>query len=359
MKITSIESCVLSVPTPKPMALQYPLHKLVVAEISTDEGVAGLGYSLVFGGGGAESVHAYLETRLAPALIGEDPLFVERLWERMFRVDMGVKKQGVAAYALSALDIGLWDIAGKAAGLPLYKLWGAVTDGIPAYGSGGWSKYSERELIAEAEKYAALGCKHYKMKIHHSDPRENRKRVEAVQRALGGGLRMMVDVNQRFDVLANVRQAQLLEDLDLVWYEEPVLADDLAACAEVASAIRIPVATGENNYTRYEFRELIERRAARYLMPDVCRALGFSETLRIGHLAGAHQIAVAPHVVHELSLHVVGALSNGFLVEFIDWTPPDLFAEMPRCKDGRFLIPERPGHGMALAKGAKEKYRSA
>jgi L-alanine-DL-glutamate epimerase-like enolase superfamily enzyme len=359
MKITAIESFVLSVPTPKPMALQYPLHKLVVAEISTDDAIRGLGYSLVFGGGGAEAIHAYLETRLKPALIGEDPLFVERLWEKMFRVDMGVKKQGVAAYALSALDIGLWDIAGKAAGLPLYKLWGAARDRIPAYGSGGWSKYSERELIAEAEKYAALGCKHYKMKIHHPDPRENRKRVEAVRRALGEGVRLMVDVNQRLDVLANVRQAQALEDLDLAWYEEPVLADDMAACAEVAHAIRIPVATGENNYTRFEFRELIERRAASYLMPDVCRALGFSETLRIGHLAGAHQVAVAPHVVHELSLQVVGALANGFIVEFIDWTPPDLFEEMPACKDGHFLVPERPGHGMTLARGAKDKYRSA
>jgi L-alanine-DL-glutamate epimerase-like enolase superfamily enzyme len=359
MKITAIESFVLSVPTPKPMALQYPLHKLVVAEISTDDAIRGLGYSLVFGGGGAEAIHAYLQTRLKPALIGEDPLFVERLWEKMFRVDMGIKKQGVAAYALSALDIGLWDIAGKAAGLPLYKLWGAVRDRIPAYGSGGWSKYSERELIAEAEKYAALGCRHYKMKIHNPDPRENRKRVEALRRALGDGVRLMVDVNQRLDVLANVRQARLLEDLDLVWYEEPVLADDIAACADVAHAIEIPVATGENNYTRFEFRELIERRAARYLMPDVCRALGFSETLRIGHLAGAHQVAVAPHVVHELSLQVVGALANGFIVEFIDWTPPDLFDEMPACKDGHFLIPERPGHGVALARGAKDKYRSA
>ncbi len=358
MKITAIESFVLTVPTPKPMALNYAQQKLVVAEISTDEGIKGLGYSLVFGGGGAEAVHAYLETRLKPVVLGEDPLFIERLWERMFRADMGIKKQGVAAYALSALDIGLWDIAGKAAELPLYKLWGAVTDRIPAYGSGGWSKYSEKELIAEAGKYAALGCKYYKMKIHHPDPRENRKRVEAVRRSLGEGVRMMVDVNQRLDVLGNIRQAQLLEDLDLVWYEEPVLADDIAACAEVAQAIRIPVATGENNYTRYEFRELIERRAARYLMPDVCRANGFSETLRIGRLAAAQQVAVAPHVVHELSLHVVGALSNGFLVEFIDWTPPDLFEEMPQCKDGHFLIPERPGHGMALAKGAKEKYRS-
>jgi len=341
------------------MARNYAQQKLVIAEIVTDEGISGLGYSLVFGGGGAEAVHAYLHTRLAPALITEDPLFIERLWEKMFRTDMGIKKQGVAAYALSALDIGLWDIAGKVAGLPLYKLWGATTDRVSAYGSGGWSKYSEAELIAEAEKYAALGCKYYKMKIHHADPRENRRRVEAVQRALGGGVRMMVDVNQRLDVLGNQRQAAALEDLDLVWYEEPVLADDIAACAEVARSIEIPVATGENNYTRFEFRDLVERRAASYLMPDVCRANGFSETLRIGRHAAAHQVAVAPHVVHELSIQVVGALSNGFLVEFIDWTPPDLFQEMPKCSDGAFLIPERPGHGMALAKGAKEKYRTA
>src|SRR6266699_6752549 len=327
MKITSIDSYVLTIPTPQPMARNYAAQKLVVADISTDEGVTGLGYSLVFGGGGAEAVHAYLETRLKPALIGEDPLFVERLWEKMFRTDMGMKKQGVVAYALSALDIGLWDIAGKVAGLPLYKLWGAVTDRIPAYGSGGWSNYSEKELIAEAEKYAALGCKYYKMKIHHPDPRENRKRGEAVRRALGERVRMMVDVNQRLDVLGNIRQAALLEDLDLVWYEEPVLADDIAACAEVSENIGIPVATGENNYTRYEFRELIERRAARYLMPDVCRANGYSETLRIGRLAAAHSVAVSPHVVHELSLHIVGALANGFLVEFIDWVPPDLFEE--------------------------------
>ncbi len=359
MKITSINSCILSVPAPKPMALQYPQHKLVVAEIATDQGPHGLGYSLVFGGGGAEAVHAYLETRLAPVLIGEDPLFVARLWEKMFHVDMGIRKQGVAGYALSALDIGLWDIAGKAAGLPLYKLWGAVSDRVPAYGSGGWSKYSDKELVAEAEKYAALGCRHYKLKIHLADPRENAKRVGLVRRALGDGVRLMVDVNQRLDLGGNVRQAALLEEYDLQWYEEPVLADDIAGCAEVARAIRIPVATGENNYTRFEFRELIERRAARYLMPDVCRALGFSETLRIGHLAAAHRIAVAPHVVHELSLHVVGALSNGFIVEFIDWTPPDLFEQMPGCKDGHFSIPDRPGHGMALAKGAKEKYRSA
>ena len=358
MRITDIASCVLTVPTREPMARNYPQQKLVVAEIATDEGVRGLGYSLVFGGGGAEAVHAYLEARLKLLLLGEDPLYVERLWEKMFRADMGIRKHGTAGYALAALDIGLWDIAGKAAGLPLYKLWGAASDRIPAYGSGGWSKYSEAELVAEAERYAAQGCRYYKMKIHHPDPRENRKRVAAVKQALGDGVRMMVDVNQRLDVQGNLRQAALLEDFDLVWYEEPVLADDNAACSAVARAIRIPVATGENHYTRYEFRDLIERGAATYLMPDVCRANGYSETMKIGRLAAAHQVQLSPHVVHELSLHVVGALANGFLVEFIDWTPPDLFEDLPKCEDGQFRIPERPGHGMALAKGAIEKYRS-
>lgn len=356
MKITAIDTAVLAVPTPKPIALQYPQHKLVVAEISTDEGLKGLGYSLVFAGGGAEAVHAYLETRLKPALLGEDPLFVERLWEKMFRADMGVKKQGVAGYALSALDIGLWDIAGKSAKLPLYKMWGAYTDSVAAYGSGGWGAYSVADLVGEAEKYAALGCKYYKMKIHHPDPKVNRDRVAAVMKAVGGRMRMMVDVNQRLDVLANQRQARLLEEFDLVWYEEPVLADDPAACAEVARTINIPVATGENNFTRWEFRDLIERRAARYLMPDVCRAGGFSETMRIGRLAQAHQVALTPHLIHEISLHIVGALPNGFLVEYMDWAPPDLFEELPACRDGRFAIPERPGHGLSLAKGAIRKY---
>jgi L-alanine-DL-glutamate epimerase-like enolase superfamily enzyme len=359
MKITAIECFVLTVPMPRPIALEFPVHKIVVAQVSTDEGITGLGYTLAFGGGGAESIQVYLQTRLAPLLAGEDPLFVERLWERMFRADRGIKRQGVAAYALAALDIALWDIAGKAARLPLYKLWGAVTDRVETYGSGGWGRYSVDDLVGEAERYAAMGCRYYKMKIHHPDPRENRKRVDAVRRALGDGVRMMVDANQRLDVLANMRQAALLEEFDLVWYEEPVIADDLAACAEVAHSIRIPVATGENNYTRFEFRELCERRAARYLMPDVCRANGFSETLRIGHLAAAHQIAVSPHVVHELSLHVAGALSNAFLVELIDWTPPDLFEGMPPCEHGHFRISDRPGHGIALARGAVEKYRTS
>jgi len=358
MKITAVDTCVLTIPTRHQMALQFPHHKFVVAEISTDAGVKGLGYSMVFNGGGADAVHTYLATRLKPALIGEDPPYVERLWEKMFRVDMGVKKQGIAAYALSVADIALWDLAAKVAKLPLHKLWGAHTDLVPCYGSGGWGKYTENDLIAEAERYASQGVKYYKMKIHDADPKVNAKRVGAVLHALGGKVRMMVDVNQRLDVLGNVRQAQLLEEFDLLWYEEPVLADDFDAYGEIAKKISIPVAAGENHFTRWEFKQLFERKAIAYAMPDVCRACGFSETLRIGKLAAAHGVQLTPHLIHEISIHVVGALANGFLVEFMDWAPPDLWEDLPPCKDGQLKIPDRPGHGMALAHGAIEKYRT-
>ncbi len=357
MKVTAIDSVVLRVPTAKPMSLAFPEHRLVTAIILTDEGVTGLGYTLVFGGGGAEAIQVYLETRLKPLVIGEDPLLVGRLWERMFRGDPSIRRQGVAAYALSAIDIGLWDLVGKVAGLPLFKLWGAVTDRVPAYGSGGWGSYRIEEVIEEAQRYAGRGCKYYKMKCHHPDPRVNRQRVETVKTALGDGVRLMVDVNQRLDVPGSIRQAALLEDLDLVWYEEPALADDADACAEVARAIRIPVATGENHYSRFEFRELIARHAVRYIQPDVGRANGFSETMRIAHLAAGHQVLVSPHVVHELSIQVVGAIGNGFLVEYMDWAPADLLEGLPACEDGQFRIPDRPGHGIALAPGAIDKYR--
>jgi len=358
MKITAIDTCVLTVPTSKPMALEFPHHRLVLAQVRTDQGLTGLGYSLVFGGGGAASVLAYLDERLKPLLIGEDPLAVERLWEKMYRGDRGVRRVGIAGMALSALDIALWDIVGKAANLPLYRLWGGAASRVACYGSGGWGRYAEKDLVAEAERYAGMGCRYYKMKVHDPDPAVNARRVATVKKALGPGVRMMVDVNQKLDLAGNIAQARLLEAFDLVWYEEPVLSDDNALCAAVSESIAIPVATGENHYTRYEFRDLIEKKAASILMPDVCRANGFSETLKIAHLAAAHNVPVSPHVVYEISIQVAAAISNGFLVELMDWMPGDLFEDIPACRDGHIALPERPGHGIVLHHRALERYRT-
>src|SRR5205809_8086559 len=189
MKITAIDTFTLRIPTAKPVAPDLPEHRLVVARVRTDGGLDGVGYSLVFGGAGFEAVEAYAR-RLAVLLVGEDPTQVGRLWDKMYRADRGIRKVGVAGYALSALDIGLWDLAGKAANLPLAKLWGGTTDRVDAYGSGGWGSYSLGGLIGEAKKYAAAGCRYYKMKVHDPDPRVNRQRVEAVLKALGDALRL-------------------------------------------------------------------------------------------------------------------------------------------------------------------------
>src|SRR2546428_7633429 len=171
MKVTGIDSFVLRIPTPRPMALEFPEHRLVVAMIYTDEGLTGLGYSLAFGGGGAEAIQVYLETRLKPLVLGEDPLFVARLWERMSRADRGIKRQGVAAYALSALDIGLWDLVGKAAGLPLYKLWGPVTNRSPATGSGGGPKTPPCTPTGGANASPRRGCPLSQSKMTPPGPR--------------------------------------------------------------------------------------------------------------------------------------------------------------------------------------------
>jgi L-alanine-DL-glutamate epimerase-like enolase superfamily enzyme len=355
-RVTAIETCVLEVPSAHQMALQYPLHRYVVAQVHTDEGIDGLGYSLLFNGLGDGPVYDCVQL-LVPTLIGRDPAHIDEVWQAMYATQVSPELRRPLAYAISALDIALWDIAGKVAGLPLARLWGAPSLTVDCYGSGGWAPYTVTDLIAEAERYAGLGCAYYKLKAHDPGPFVNRARVEAVATALGSDVRLMVDLNQRGTVESNRELAAALAGLDVFWYEEPVPADDFAACAEVAHSIDIAVATGENNLTVAEFAELIERQAARYLMPDVCRAHGFTETLRIGALAAAASVQVAPHLVPELSAHVVAALPTGFLVEFMDWAPPDLFVDPPRCVGGQLTVSDRPGHGVALVSTAIEKYR--
>jgi L-alanine-DL-glutamate epimerase-like enolase superfamily enzyme len=357
MKIIAIDTSVLQIPTRHQMPLQYPVHRMVAAQVRTDEGINGLGYSLLFNGTGDGPVRQYLDQHLKPLVTGQDPVAIDRLWTAMSQPQVPAAQRRAQAYAVAALDIALWDIAGQVAGLPLARLWGAQRTQVACYGSGGWATYQVSDLIAEAERYAALGCGYYKLKAHDPDPAVNRRRAQAVRAALGPPVRLMVDINQRGDVASNRRLAAELADLDLLWYEEPVPADDLAACAEVARSIPIPVATGENNLSCAEFAEIIERGAAHYLMPDVARAYGFSETLRIGRLAAAAGLPVAPHLVPELSAHVVAALPTGFVVEYMDWYPPDLFDDLPVPRAGLVDLPDRPGHGVSLRPGAVERYR--
>lgn len=357
MRITAVRTSLLRVPNAPPMSGTYATSAYVVARIQTDEGLEGLGYAMLMGGAGAESVRAYLETSLVPLLEGENPLEIGRLWQKMYENDRGIRKKGIPLYAISAVDIGLWDLLGKSVGRPVWQLWGAYADRIPVYGSGGFLSYSIDEMVREAESFRAHGIGHYKMKIGHADPRKDIERVATLRRALGEDMRIMVDANQRWDVPTNIRVGNRLAELDIHWYEEPVLADNIAQCAAVARAIPIPVATGENEYTRYGFRDLIDAKAAYYLNPDVQRCGGFSEFLKIAHLAAAHDLPIAPHLVPELSVHALVSIPNGAIVEWLSgFDPAGLWRDPFHVVDGMMSAPLRPGHGMEFHPEIVKRY---
>ena len=356
MKITAIRTSVLRVPNAPPMSRFYATCVYVVARIQTDAGVEGLGYTMLMAGAGAEAVRAYLDRNLVPLMIGEDPLAIGRLWQKMYENDRGIRKKGIPVYAISAIDIGLWDLLGKSVERPLWQLFGAHTDRVPVYGSGGFMSYSVDELIAEAEGFRAHGIRHYKMKIGHPNGMKDVERVGALRKALGDDMAIMVDVNQRWDVPTNIRIANRLAQHDIHWYEEPVLADNIAQCGAVARAIPIPVATGENEYTRYGFRDLIDHQAAHYLNPDVQRCGGFSETLKIAHHAAAYDLPIAPHLAPELSIHLLVSIPNGAIVEWLAGSPPDLWKEPYHVVDGTMSPPDRPGHGMEFNPEIVKRY---
>ena len=185
---------------------------------------------------------------------------------------------------------------------------------------------------------------------------EDVRRVREVRKALGDNIGILVDANQRWDVATNIRVGRMLEDCNLFWYEEPVYADNIEQCAEVARHIPIPVATGENEYTRYGFRDLIHAKAAQYLNPDIHRAGGFTAMIEIAHLAAAYDAKIAPHLVPELSVTVLASIPNGSLVEVLAGAPSNMWEHPIEIVNGHMLPPARPGHGMAFSKDAIKKY---
>ncbi|MBM3558652.1 MAG: mandelate racemase/muconate lactonizing enzyme family protein [Alphaproteobacteria bacterium] len=356
MKITRVTTSTMVVPNDPPVSTYYGANTYVVARIETDAGITGLGYTMLVGGMGSRAVRAYMEESLVPLVVGADPLHIGGIWQRMYENDRGIRKKGIPVYAMSAIDIGLWDILGKSVGRPVWHLLGAQTDRAPVYGSGGFLPYTVDQIVAEAEMFRALGCRHYKFKIGRPNVIENVERVRLVREALGDDMDILVDANQRWDLATNIRVGRMLEEYGLFWYEEPVLADNIDQCAEVAMSISIPVATGENEYTRYGFRDLIATKAAQYLNPDIHRCGGFSEMMKISHLAAAYDIKVAPHLVPELSVSVLVAIPNGSLVEVLAGSPEDLWEDMPKIVDGHMAPPDRPGHGMEFSAGAVKRY---
>src|SRR5690242_10844367 len=315
MKIADVRTIALSCRCDPPYAsaagVQGARGALLV-EIETDNGTIGIGEAGL--GGGATAT--LIEKTLKPLLLGEDPLLIEGLWQKMFARTRQYGRRGVVMQAISGIDIALWDIAGKVAKLPLYRLFGACRDRVEAYASGGFYQEGKGvdELAGEAEGYRARGFKGMKMKIGRNpstqthlrqllgqsgfcevDPSEDLARVAAVRRALGPQAKLIVDVNCAWSPSFAIEMGRALEPYKLYWIEEPVATDDIDGSARVADALATPIAGYETETGLYGFRELIARRAVDIVQPDIAWTGGFSECRRIASLAQAHHMMVAPH----------------------------------------------------------------
>lgn len=390
MRITDIRCIPVECPLPQPV---YDANYIMatkpalLVEVETDEGLVGLGEAAHFGGP-MRSTRTVIEGELRAHLLGEDPRDVERLWEQMHQRAYKHARGGIVIAAMSGIDIALWDLRGKMAGLPVWRLLGGYRRQVPAYATGGF--YAEgkgvRELCAEMEAYCRHGFRAVKMKVGRNSGiegstlramahrgvcevslAEDLARVRAVRQAIGPDVRLMIDANGAWDVPTAVKMGRACEPSDIYWYEEPVSPDDLAGSAEVARKTIIPVAGYETcSYGRVAFRDYMSARAVHFVQPDVAWAGGLTEALKIAHMAQASNLPFAPHihgsaVAVAAAVHMLGAVPNASMAEMV-FPAHALMAELvkePLVVDsqGNIALNDRPGLGLELDPKVVAKYR--
>jgi L-alanine-DL-glutamate epimerase-like enolase superfamily enzyme len=328
---------------------QKPMTEIVMlfAEIETKDGHTGLGFSYSKRAGGpGQFAHA---KEIAPALIGEDPNDIARLWGKLCWAGASVGRSGMATQAIGAFDVALWDLKAKRAGLSLAKLLGTHRDSVRCYNtSGGFLHTPTGQLLVNAAASIERGIGGIKLKVGQPDGALDVRRVEAVRRHLGDAAPIMVDANQQWDRPTAQRMCRTLEQFNLVWIEEPLDAYDHEGHAALATQFDTPIATGEMLTSAAEHGDLIRHRAADFLMPDAPRVGGITPFLKIAALAEHAGLMLAPHFAMELHIHLAAAYPTEPWVEHFEWLEP-LFNERIEIRDGRMLVPTRPGLGLTLS----------
>ena len=328
---------------------------LITATVRTRDGVTGTGYSYTTGHAAA-AVKAMLDTEIAPYLVGRSCRDAECLWEEAWWRTHWAGRGGVSTLAMAAADIALWDAQAVAVGLPLYRYLGAHRERIQGYGSGVNLSLSLPELIEQAQAFMAQGFRGYKLKVGRPTMREDMERLTALRETLGPDALLLVDANMGWTLAEAVRRAQVMERLDVYWLEEPLIPEDVAGHAALARATRVPIAAGENLYTKYQFHEYFHADALHIVQADVVRCGGITEWLKIAHLAQASGRQMAPHFVAELHVHLLCAIPNALILEYLPWF--DALVQDPLCPDdGFFMPPNRPGHGVRFDRDKLAPYR--
>ena len=353
-----VSSCALPLPMPISDAKvltgrQKPMTDVAMlfVEVQTRDGHEGLGFSYSKRAGGpGQFAHA---VEIAPALLGEDPNDIARLWTTLCWAGASVGRSGLATQAIGAFDVALYDLKARRAGLSLAKLLGAYRDSVACYNtSGGFLHTPLDQLLLNAAASVERGIGGIKLKVGQPDRALDVRRVEAVRRHLGDHVPLMVDANQQWDRPTAQRMCRVFEGFSLVWIEEPLDAYDHEGHAALAASIDTPIATGEMLTSVMEHGDLIRHRAADWLMPDAPRVGGITPFLKIAAQAEAAGLMLAPHFAMELHVHLGAAYPTETWVEHFDWLEP-LFNERLEIRDGRMRVPTRPGLGLSLSGQAR------
>jgi L-alanine-DL-glutamate epimerase-like enolase superfamily enzyme len=362
MKITALRALPVSYRVPEGQNVTLGIGRAVkrdavLVKVETDEGITGWGEA--HHGRCPGAIARLIDTTMGELVVGMDALDVVGVWAKVYRMQLASHGMGAAAsMALSGVDLALWDIRGKAAGWPLYRLLGGAAKPIRAYAGGISLGYQEPASLAEeALSYVKLGYRAVKLRVGDT-PKRDIARVQAVRQAVGDDVEILVDANTNYSLDDARRVLPAYEESAVAWLEEPFPPHDFRNYIEAASLGDVPLAAGENHFTRFDFTRLIEDGAVRFVQPDVSKAGGITETMRIAAMASAWKLSLNPHTLATginmaASIHLLASVDNaGYFEGDVAKHNPfrDEIGGVPYQVDSAGCVRplERPGHGIEV-----------
>ena len=319
---------------------------LVTVQVRAQGGMMGVGYTYTVGKAGGSAIASLISDDLAPLIAGEDPRRVETLWKAMWERTHYVGRGGPASFAISAVDIALWDLKAKALREPLWRLLGGNQPKVTTYASGIDLNLSLSDLEAQTEQNIRRGFRAIKMKVGRSRLSDDLERVRAVRQILGPDNPLMVDANMKWGVDEAIRASRALAEHDVYWMEEPTVPRDVMGHVRIQREGALPIAAGENLHTIGEFEALISAGGVAFPEPDATNCGGITAWMKIAHLAEARNLPVTTHGVHDLHVSLLAAVPNASLLEVHGFGLDPYLVRPLQITAGTAEAPDRPGHGV-------------
>lgn len=360
--IEKIETGFYRVPLPVPLSDSthgtMTSFELITTRVRDSDGSEGMGYTYTTGHNGGAVAHL-LSREIPEMVVGEDADRIERLWQKVWWGLHYGGRGGPSVLALSALDVALWDLKARRAGVALWRLLGGHDPAVPCYAGGIDLHLSVDDLVKEHEGNISKGFRAIKMKVGRARMSEDVARIKGMRSLLGDGFPLMADANMAWSADEAIRRARAFQPFDLVWLEEPIIPDDIAGHARVVAEGGLPIATGENLRSLYEFKALIAAGGVTYPEPDVTNCGGITTFMKVAHLAEAYNLPVTSHGAHDVSVHLLASCPNRSFLEIHGFGLDRYMADPLIMREGNAIAPDRPGHGIQFDWDALAKVRAA